>query len=185
MSRLLIQWKESFWFHLSRPAARVKVCRERGYSLSSRMMSKSLLDLASPCMLAPGFSSTKSDLGLCLFQEFSFSFFLFFFLLFKVSPQAYGSSRLEVELELQLLAYAITTATLWGLSQVCNPHHSSWQHQIPNPPSEARDQIHILMDPSQICQLPSHKGNSFQEFSLCGASNKHFQSFKIPFLFQA
>ena len=29
-------------------------------------------------------------------------------------------------------------------------HHSSWQHWIPNPLSEARDQTHILMDSRQV-----------------------------------
>ena len=57
--------------------------------------------------------------------------------------------RLEVELELQLLAYTTATAT-WDLSGVCDLHHSSQQCQILNQLSEARDQTHILMDPSQV-----------------------------------
>ena len=36
------------------------------------------------------------------------------------------------------------------LSNVCNLHHSSWQCQILNPLSEARDQTWILKDASQI-----------------------------------
>ena len=51
--------------------------------------------------------------------------------------------RLGVKLEMQVLAY--TTATQ-DPSQVCNPHHSSWQRQILNPLSGAC----ILMDTSQI-----------------------------------
>ena len=58
--------------------------------------------------------------------------------------------RLGVELELQLLAY-ITARAMQDLSFICNLHHSSWQHQILNTLSEARDQTHILMDPSQVC----------------------------------
>ena len=58
--------------------------------------------------------------------------------------------RLGVELELQLLAYTTATAT-WDLSSVCDLHHSSWQCQILNPLSKARDQTSILMDPSRIC----------------------------------
>ena len=55
--------------------------------------------------------------------------------------------RLGVELELQLLAYAIATATP-DLSHVSNLQHSLWQRQILNPLREARDGTHILMDPS-------------------------------------
>ena len=40
--------------------------------------------------------------------------------------------RLGVELELQLLAYTIDTATQ-DPSRVCNLHHNSWQHHILNP----------------------------------------------------
>jgi len=57
--------------------------------------------------------------------------------------------RLEVELELQLPAYATATAT-GDPSSICNLHHSSQQHQIPDPLSEARDQNHLFMDTSQI-----------------------------------
>ena len=53
--------------------------------------------------------------------------------------------RLGVELELLLPAYATATATQ-GLSRVCDLHHSSWQHPIPNPLIEAGDRTHILTD---------------------------------------
>ena len=57
--------------------------------------------------------------------------------------------RLGVQSELQLLAYTIATGTP-NLSHVCDLHHSSWQHQIINRLSKARDQTYILMDASQI-----------------------------------
>ena len=57
--------------------------------------------------------------------------------------------RLGVELELKLPAYTTVTATR-DLSHVCNLYHSSWQRQILNPLSKARDQTCILMDPSQV-----------------------------------
>ena len=57
--------------------------------------------------------------------------------------------RLGVESELQLLAYTTAIATQ-DPSRVCDLHHSSWQHQILNPMSEARDLARNLMVPSQI-----------------------------------
>ena len=57
--------------------------------------------------------------------------------------------RLQVTLELQLLAYATTTA-MGDLSCICDLHHSSWQRWILNPLSEARDQTCILTDTSQV-----------------------------------
>ena len=53
--------------------------------------------------------------------------------------------RLEVESELQLLAYATATATL-DLSHICNLHHGLQQRRILNPPSEARDQTRVLAE---------------------------------------
>ena len=58
--------------------------------------------------------------------------------------------RLELELELQLLAYTIATAT-WDLSCIWDLYHSSQQHWVLNPLSEARDRTHILMDTCWVC----------------------------------
>ena len=68
-------------------------------------------------------------------------------------------TRLGVEVELQLLAYATATATR-DLSHICDRHHRSWQHGILNPQSEGKDQTFILMDTSQIHNPLSHNGNS-------------------------
>ena len=57
--------------------------------------------------------------------------------------------RLEVKLELQLLANITATAT-WDLSCVCELHYSSQQGQILNPLSRARDRTHVFMDTSWI-----------------------------------
>ena len=57
--------------------------------------------------------------------------------------------RLGFELELQLPAYTTATATQ-DLSHICNLHYSSWEHQVLNTLSEARDQTRNLMVPSQI-----------------------------------
>ena len=58
--------------------------------------------------------------------------------------------RLGVQLELQLPAYTTATATS-DPRCIYDLHHSSWQHQILNPLSEARGQTHILMDTSRVC----------------------------------
>jgi len=59
--------------------------------------------------------------------------------------------KLEAESEWQLPVYTTATATaMQDLSRVCNLHHSSWQGQILNPLSKARDQTNILMDTGQI-----------------------------------
>ena len=39
-------------------------------------------------------------------------------------------------------------------------HHSSWQYQILNPLTKARDQTGIIMDNSWVLNLLSHNGNS-------------------------
>ena len=57
--------------------------------------------------------------------------------------------RLGVDLELRQPAYTTATA-IWDLSHVCDLHHSSWQHLIPNPLSEATDQTSVLTDTSQV-----------------------------------
>ena len=58
--------------------------------------------------------------------------------------------RLVVELELQLPAYTTATA-MRHPSHVYDLHHSSLQHWILNPQSEAKDQTHIFMDTIWVC----------------------------------
>ena len=62
-------------------------------------------------------------------------------------------------LQMQLGSRCRLAATAAGLHHshsncqiraVFNLHHSSWQRQILNPLSEARDQTHVLMDSSGI-----------------------------------
>ena len=45
-------------------------------------------------------------------------------------------------------------------SRICNPHHSTQQHQILNLLSKARGRMHILVDTSGSLNLLSHTGNS-------------------------
>ena len=64
---------------------------------------------------------------------------------FRAAPAAFGGSPLlGAELVLQLLAYTTATATA-DQSHICDLHHSSWQRQIRNPLSKARDQTRILI----------------------------------------
>ena len=57
--------------------------------------------------------------------------------------------RLEVKLELLLLAYATATA-MQDVSHVCDLHHSSQQRQMLNSLRKARDQNQNLMVTSWI-----------------------------------
>ena len=75
--------------------------------------------------------------------------FCLFVLFFRAIPMAYGSSQAGGQIETQLLAYTTATA-MQDLSCVCHIHHSSWQRQISDPLSEARDRTHILMDTNHI-----------------------------------
>ena len=60
-------------------------------------------------------------------------------------------SRLGVTSELQLLAYTTATATTMpDLRSVCDLPHNSWQCQILNTLSKAKDWTSILIDASQV-----------------------------------
>ena len=95
----------------------------------------------------------KALLGrIFLVVAFSLSSLYLFFCLFILGlhPWHMEVTRLGVELELQLMAYA-TAIAMPDLSHVCDLHHSSWQCWILNPLSKARDWTHVLMATSQIC----------------------------------
>ena len=65
--------------------------------------------------------------------------------LFRDAPTAYGSSQTRGLI--RATAAGLPTATAMpDASHICNLHHSSWQRQILNPQSKARDGTHILMD---------------------------------------
>ena len=91
----------------------------------------------------------------------------FFLVFFRAMPVAYGRSQAGVKLELQLPAYATTTA-MPDLNCICDLDHRSQQHWILNPLSEARDQTRNLVVPSQDSFLLRHDGNSlFSHFVAC------------------
>ena len=87
------------------------------------------------------------------FLQFSYSsvlslVFLFCFcFILGPNPQHMEVLRLGVESELYLLAYATSTP---DPSCIRDLHHSSWQRQILNLLSRAKDQICTLIDTSQI-----------------------------------
>ena len=78
----------------------------------------------------------------------AFFFFSFFFCLFafpRATPMAYGGSQ----------ARGLIGTVAAGLCHSCRNggcdlHHSSWQRQILNPLSRARDRTRHLMVPGQI-----------------------------------
>ena len=72
-----------------------------------------------------------------------------FFFVGGAAPWHMEVPRPRVESELQLPAYATATATP-DRSHVCDLHHSSQQHQILYPLSEAGDQNRNFMDASQV-----------------------------------
>ena len=84
-----------------------------------------------------------------------------FVFLFRATPAAHVISWAGVESELQLLAYATTTATL-DPSRTCDLHCSLQQNQNLNPLSEGRDQIRILMDTGWVFNPLSHNANSLK-----------------------
>ena len=71
--------------------------------------------------------------------------------------------RLGVQLELQLQAYATSTAML-ALSCICDLCCSLWQCRIPDPLNEARYQTCMFMDTILGLSLLSHSGNSVTNF---------------------
>ena len=75
---------------------------------------------------------------------------LFIYLFCFLGPHPHMEvPRLGVESELQLPAY-ITATAMQGPSHICDLHHSSRQHRILNPLSEARDRTLNLTVPSRV-----------------------------------
>ena len=85
----------------------------------------------------------------CLLVDLWFMIIIIIICFLGLHPRQLEVSRLGVELELQLPAYA-TAATIPDLSCLWDLHHSSQQRWILNQLIEARDQNHILMDTNQI-----------------------------------
>ena len=84
---------------------------------------------------------------LCVCVYICVYIYIFFFL--GLPLQHMELPRLGVRWELQLPTYTRATA-MQAPSHVCDLHHGSQQHRIPNPLSVARDGTHILVDASWI-----------------------------------
>ena len=88
--------------------------------------------------------------------------------------------RLGVSPELQLLAYAMATATAThDQSPVRYPHHSSWQRQTPDLLSKAGDRTRILLDTSWIRFHCHYDRNSLQLQFLSKASPLYSKGFLL------
>ena len=92
------------------------------------------------------------DVSLSVYSMQSFFCFCLFVFCLLGSHQGHMEvPRLDIELELQLPAYATTIATWDPSHHICSLYHSSWQSGIPNPLSKPRqDQSRILKDTSRI-----------------------------------
>ena len=77
---------------------------------------------------------------------------LFFFFFFEARPRVYGSSQAKGWIGAIAASYTTTTARQ-DPSLLLDLQHSSQQCWILNSLSKARDQIHILMDTSWVCNL--------------------------------
>ena len=120
-----------------------------------------------------------------LFQSQHFNCFLFVCLFYFLGPHLWHMEvpKLGIESELQLPAYATGTAK-WDPSCICDLYHSSWQCQILNPLSEARNWIHILKDTNGIRFCCATMGTPFfyimwnmdYIFFLCGVCSRSLYS---------
>ena len=90
--------------------------------------------------------------------SFFLSFFLFLFLFLWPHLQHMEFFRLEVELELQLLAYTTDTATQDPVL-ICDLHCNLQQCHTLKALINAKDGTHILMDASWVLNSLSHHGN--------------------------
>ena len=82
-----------------------------------------------------------------------FRLFLFvcLFLFFVFLGMHLGHRGFQSRGRIRAVATGLYQATAMpNLSRVCSIHYSSWQCQILNPLSKARDWTHVLMDASQI-----------------------------------
>ena len=115
----------------------------------------------------------------------SYGFLTCLFVFYFLGPHPWHMEvpRLAVQSELQLPAYTTAIATS-DLGCVCDLHHSSWQCQILNPLSEARNRTYDLMVPRQIpfcCAMTGTPVFVYEQqkegrYTGCGTSSKKVAS---------
>ena len=96
--------------------------------------------------------------------KFSVYLFTYLFLLFRAACAAHGGSHARGWIGTAATVAYTTATTMPDPSHICNLHHSSWQHCILNPLSEARDQTRNLMVLSRICFCCAMTGIPFHYF---------------------
>ena len=88
--------------------------------------------------------------GLAFFPPYSFCLFVFvFFAISWATAAAYGGSQARGRIGSVVVDYTRTTVKR-DPSCICDLHHSSWQCQLPDPLSKARDGTRILMHTCRI-----------------------------------
>ena len=113
-----------------------------------------LLSLINQMFIYDNLISSYSPVGNIRSQFFGFCFF---FLLFRVTPTVYGGSQARDQIRATAAGKRHSHSKA-GSELSVDLHHSSWQCQIPDPLSEARDQTRILVDSSRICFCCATRG---------------------------
>ena len=90
---------------------------------------------------------------------------LLLFFLFRAAPAAYGSFQVRSQIEASAATLHPSHTPPYTPPQmdprcICDLYCNSWQHQIFNPLSDARDRTLVLMDSSWILNPLSHNRNS-------------------------
>ena len=111
-------------------------------------------------LLNPLFGSSGSLKGPNSPHHVAFYLFIFWLLLFRATPEAYGSSQARgpIGATAASLRHSHGIQAMQYTSRVCDLHHGSRQHRILNPLSEARDQTLNLLVTSQIRFCPASRG---------------------------
>ena len=144
------------WYCVANSLNALKCSHPSSPSSCLNLTSNSSPSPISPESCSPPLMNSDSTLDLCqmywVHTASVLSCALLLFAAFFFPPILYRHmeiARLGVRSELQLPAYLTATA-IQDQSCICDPHHSSWQHQILNPLSETRDRTRDAMDTSWV-----------------------------------